>query len=91
MQVKIAGGYLSQFALFMKCHGLFGTTIDSPPARFYLYEDKILFIFGDKVNLAIATTKVALQDTISPPCQCICSQSFACAPQRLADSFYFLL
>ncbi len=79
MQVKIAGGYLSQFALFMKCHGLFGTTIDSPPARFYLYEDKILFIFGDKVNLAIATTKVALQDTISPTRQGFCRQPLTCS------------
>ena len=74
MQIEIVDSYLSQLALFAKCYGLFRATIDSPPARFYLYEDKIMSIFGDKVNLAIATTKVALQDTIPPTRQSLCRQ-----------------
>lgn len=91
MEVEIGAGYLQQLALFVECHRFFGTTIEGPPARFYFYENKIVLVFGYEIDLTIATTKVALQDTVSPAYQCFCCQALTCSTQSLACSLYVLM
>src|SRR5712692_263605 len=91
MEVEIVAGYLQQLALFAQCHRLFRSTICRPPARFYLNEDEIILILGYKIYLAITTTEVALQDTISPAYQCFCRQTLACFAQSLSCALHFLV
>ncbi len=79
MEVEIVAGHLQQLALFVECHRFFRTTIEGPPARFYFYEDKVMLVFGYKIDLTVAATKVALQDAISPARQCFCCQALACS------------
>lgn len=88
MKVKVVRGNLHQFLLFASRHRLLRQTIGIAPARLHLHKDKIVRIFRDKINLAIGTAKIALQDTISLLLQSLCRQPLACAPQSLPGRFY---
>ncbi len=65
MQVKIMQCRLDNLSLFSFGHCLLGSPPGFTPPRLYLHENEIVLLLRDQVDLAIATPKVSLQNTIS--------------------------
>src|SRR5579872_5733897 len=84
MSIEIIAGNFAQFLTLAGGYSLFRQTIRGPTAGLHLNEHKVLPFFGNQINLAMPTTIVLFQYTISAPCQRLCRQPFTGAAQALA-------
>ena len=86
MNIDIMMSYLHNLTLLAQVHCLLGQAVSIATARFYLHEDQVFPVLSHQIDLAIATTKIAFQNSISYTEQFFCRQPFTQASQTLSGS-----
>src|SRR5579875_1849332 len=84
VQVKIVVGGHDDLALLRHRNRIFWPAVSGSPARLHLHKDEIKPLFGDKIDLSIATTEITLQNTISAAYQFLSGQAFTCATKPVS-------
>lgn len=83
MDIDIVMCDLHDFALFAQIHRLLGQAVSSATTGFDLHEDQVLCMFGYQVDLAVAATEIAFQDSIPQAEQFFSGQAFSQATEAL--------
>src|SRR5579863_9827604 len=90
MGIEIIAGNFAQFLAFAGGNSLFWQTIRGPTTSLDLNKHQVLPLFSNQINLAVPTTIVLFQYTISAPRQGLCRQPFAGAAQPLSGGFLWI-
>jgi hypothetical protein len=86
MNIDIVMSYLHDLTLLAQVHCLLGQAVSIATARFYLHKDQVFLVLSHQIDLTIATTKIAFQNSISYTEQFFRRQTFAQATQTLSCS-----